>query len=276
MDINAPKIEYFESFANEITSKFRRLQAIIGHPTASGDYHEEVLRIVLRNFLSKRFSVKKGFIYAGPGKISKQIDIIIVDESSPVAYIFQEGDFSIVIPQAVVAIMEIKTSFNAKEFDQAIENIVSAKSIMEFPTSITGIVFGFDGTNPTKEILDSWFKRKIPTEFKGREKLSPDAFLFFSANKLIVRCNENAEIASYGKYYHYLNGTDNKNWILDGVAFQLSTVLALIIKACENKQFAMSHYFDDSQVDNFFQPSQSGLSLERFGFGDGMSLFKIL
>src|SRR3989338_6665288 len=122
-NINAPRIEYFESFANEILSKFRRLQSIVGHPTTSGDYHEEIIRTVLRNFLSKRFSVKKGFIYASQDKVSKQIDLIVIDENSPAAYIFQEGDFAIVIPQAVVAVMEVKTTLNAPNFDQALENI---------------------------------------------------------------------------------------------------------------------------------------------------------
>src|SRR3989338_2723259 len=126
-NINAPQIEYFESFANEITSKFRRLQNLVDHPTASGDYHEEILRTVLRNFLSKRFSVKKGFIYAGPEKVSKQIDLLVVDENSPAAYIFQEGDFAIVMPEAVVAVMEIKTTLNAPDFDFSIQNIASAK-----------------------------------------------------------------------------------------------------------------------------------------------------
>ena len=270
-NINAPKIEYFESFANEITSKFRRLQSIVGHPTASGDYHEEILRTVLRNFLSKRFSVKKGFIYADPGSVSRQIDVMIIDENCPAAYIFQEGDFAIVLPQAVAAIMEIKTSFNAPEFDQAIENIASAKSLMEFPANLTGIVFGFDGTKPTDDILDNLFKSPIPSSFKGKEVNAPDAIMFFSENALLVRCNENARIGPDGKYYHRLSGSDEQNVHMDGIAFQVSAVLAMIINACEQKEFTQSHYFADRQGFRLMQAERGGLSLERFSFGDGKS-----
>lgn len=274
-NINAPKIEYFESFANEITSKFRRLQTIVGHPTSNGDYHEEILRTVLRNFLTKRFSVKKGFIYSGPNKISKQIDIMIVDENSPAAYIFQEGDFAVVIPEAVVAVMEIKTALNASEFDQSIENISSAKSLMEFPVNLTGIVFGFDGTEPSDDTLDNWFKRDIPSSFKDREIYTPDAIMFFTHNSLFVRCNENVRIGPDGKYYHRLNGTDEYNWHLDGVAFQMSAVLAMIINACRRKEFTQSHTFLDPDSFSLFQAERGSLSLERFTFGDGKSKIEV-
>lgn len=270
-NINAPKIEYFESFANEITSKFRRLQSIVGHPTASGDYHEEVLRTVLRNFLSKRFSVKKGFIYAGSGSVSRQIDVMIIDENCPTAYIFQEGDFAVVLPQAVVAVMEIKTVFNANDFDQSIENIASAKILAKFPANLTGIVFGFDGTKPTNDILDNWFKRPIPSSFKGKEVSAPDAIMFFTENSLLVRCNDSARIGPDGKYYHRLSGSDEQNIHISGIAFQVSAILAMIMNACEQKEFAQSHYFADSERFRLMQAEQGGLSLERFSFGDGKS-----
>lgn len=271
-NINAPKIEYFESFANEITSKFRRLQNIVGHPTTSGDYHEEILRTVLRNFLSKRFSVKKGFIYAGAGKVSKQMDLMIIDENSPAAYIFQEGDFAIVIPQAVVAVMEIKTTLNAPDFDESIQNIASAKSLMDFPTNLTGVVFGFDGTNPSDEILDIWFKRPAVASFKEREILVPNAIIFFTAKSLLVCCNEKGKIQSGGKYYHRL--TDFDDVATNGIALQVSVVLAMIIAACENKQFMITHELPESEF-SLFQSERGGLSLERFAFGEGKSRLQI-
>ena len=268
-NINAPKIEYFESFANEITSKFRRLQSIVGHPTASGDYHEEILRTVLRNFLSKRFSVKKGFIYAGLEQVSKQIDLMVIDENSPAAYIFQEGDFAVVIPQAVVAVMEIKTTLNAPDFDQALENISSAKSLMEFPANLTGIVFGFDGTNPSDDILDDWFKRPTPAKFKGKDVLAPNAIMFFTEKTLLVHCNEQGQIAPDGKYYHRI-GTDDEGK-LHGADFQLSVILAMIVNACEQKEFTKTRYFADRQGFGLVQLERGGISLDRFSFGEGKS-----
>src|SRR3989344_1191285 len=181
MDSNSPKIEYFESFADEITSKFRRLSNLVKHNTTSGDYHEEILRTVLRNFLSKRFSVKKGFIYSGHEQVSKQIDLIVIDENSPMVYIFQEGDFAIVIPEAVVAVMEIKTVIQKDDFIEALENIFSAKSLMTsplFPANLGGIIFGYEGT--TENTLGDWFKNQEFSKFRNNEVMGPDAIMFFT------------------------------------------------------------------------------------------------
>lgn len=267
-NINAPKIDYFKSFADEISSKFRRLHSIIGHPTTSGDYHEEVMRVVLRNFLSKRFSVKKGFIFKNYDEVSKQIDIMIIDENSPAAYIFQEGDFAIVIPQAVVAVIEVKTTLNYPDFGKALENIASAKSLSKFSSDITGIIFGFDGTSPTDEILDAWFKRPELLKFQSQETFTPDAIMFFTANSLLVRCDEDVKIGPNGKYYHRLSGIDENDWEIDGIAFQMSVMLAMIINSCEKKENVITHEFT-ARTPHLLQADRGGLSLTRFSFGDG-------
>lgn len=269
-NINAPNLEYFESFANEIEGKFRRLQKIIKHPTATGDYHEEILRSVLRNFLSKRFSVKKGFIYSGPDKVSKQIDLMVIDEDSPAAYIFQEGDFAVVLPQAVAAVMEIKTTLNAKAFDESLENIASAKSLMDYPSNLTGIIFGFSGTGPNSRNLDrfvAWFNRPIPKKFEDQTQMIPDAIMFFDAKSLLVRCNEEGQMAPQGQYYH-LTGTDDVGE-LHGAHYQLSIILAIIISACERKAFTFAA--TKSQAFNLVQLERGGLSNTRFSFGKRLS-----
>ena len=95
--------------------------------------------------------------------------------------------------------------------------------------------------------------------------------MFFSENALLVRCNENARIGPDGKYYHRLSGSDEQNVHMEGIAFQVSAVLAMIINACEQKEFTQSHYFADRQGFRLMQADRGGLSLERFSFGDGKS-----
>ncbi|OIO47609.1 MAG: hypothetical protein COU83_02790 [Candidatus Portnoybacteria bacterium CG10_big_fil_rev_8_21_14_0_10_40_22] len=269
-NINAPKIEYFESIAAEIISKFRRLQSIVRHPTAYGDHHEEILKTVLRNFLTKRFSVKKGFIYVGHGKVSRQIDLMIIDENSPAAYIFQEGDFAVVLPQAVVAVMEIKTTLNVPDFEKALENVSSAKSLMEFPANLTGIVFAYDGTNPTNDVLDVWFKRQKASVFKGKEDVAPDAIMFFAMGRLLVRGDENKNIGG-GKYYYSLIG--GKNEIksgMDSKAYQMSVILAMIINSCEQKEFIKTGRLVERQGFKLVQIERGALEDVRFAFKTGM------
>jgi hypothetical protein len=91
---------YYDSFAKEIISKFQRVRSLVSHNPTNGEYHEEILKVVLKNFLSKRFSVKTGFVYKNEFEVSNQVDIMIVDEYRVSAYIYQEGDFAIVRPSA--------------------------------------------------------------------------------------------------------------------------------------------------------------------------------
>ena len=114
--------QYFDSFAEELLAKFRRVGHLVSHNPTSGDYHEEILRVVLRNFVSKRYSVKTGFVYENDTEVSNQVDVLVVDKYHASAYIYQEGDFAIVRPHATVAAIEIKTVLSATEFDKALKN----------------------------------------------------------------------------------------------------------------------------------------------------------
>lgn len=85
-----------------------------------------------------------------------------------------------------------------------------------------------------------------------------------------MRCNEKGAISSDGKYYHQI-GIDDEGK-LHGVSFQISVILALIISACEREEFGRTHLIRESlAVKYFLQLERSGLSVERFRFGEGRS-----
>lgn len=273
-NINPLDIEYFESFANEIEGKFNRVKMLVSNNVASGNYHEEVLRTILRNFLTKRFSVKTGFIYKDKNEVSNQIDILIVDESSPAAYLFQEGDFAVVIPDAVVATMEVKTTLNASDWDKAVSNIASAKRLFEFPVNLTSIVFGYRGTIPTDKRLNKWFTRSQPVDILKNEKpLHPDAVLFFSDGCLLTPHNEEGNWSRGGKYYHKLFRSDEvKKESVTDTGWQISIILAMIVSACEHKDFQISRRFKNGSIaDKLVQMEGSMRSHSRFKFGEGLS-----
>jgi Domain of unknown function (DUF6602) len=120
---------YYDSFAEEMVAKFRRVGHLIPNKATNGYYHEEILRSVLRNFLSKRFSVKTGFVYKSPQEFSNQIDIMIIDEYEASAYIYQEGDFAIVRPRSVVGVLEVKTLLRSGDFDEALDNVAGVAPV---------------------------------------------------------------------------------------------------------------------------------------------------
>ena len=87
---------------------------------------------------------------------------MVVDEYKASAYIYQEGDFAIVRPRSVVAVLEVKTLLRGSEFDEALDNIASAKRQADNPERICGMVFGYDGTKPSPTSLNNWFSPSIP------------------------------------------------------------------------------------------------------------------
>lgn len=272
-NINPLNINYFESFASEIEGKFNRLKLLISDRTASGNYHEEVMRTVLRNFLSKRYSVKTGFVFKDKDNVSNQIDILIIDENEPAAYIFQEGNFAVVIPEAVVATIEVKTTCNAGDFDKSVENIGSVKRLFEFPTNINSIIFGYQGTTPSDKNLNNWFKRPILTEVSTDKPLGADAIMFFASGCLLVTHNKDGKWEKGGKYYHKLFRSDEvKDKTISDKGWQISIILALIIGACEHKDFQISRRFKNGSVaSRLIQMEGAMTSHSRFSFGEGLS-----
>ena len=125
---NSINQKYFESFASESAGKFRRINHLTTNArVAIGNYHEAILKVAIKNFLSDRYTVKTGYIYFDDQNISDQVDILIIDENYSFSYLFKEGDFAIIKPEAVVCAIEVKSVLNKQNFEQAILNITRAK-----------------------------------------------------------------------------------------------------------------------------------------------------
>jgi hypothetical protein len=237
--------QYYDSFADEILAKFQRISQLVGHGPTNGDYHEEILRVVLRNFLSKRFSVKKGFVYKNESEVSSQVDIIIVDEYQASAYIYQDGDFAIVRPRAVVAVLEVKTTLRSGDFDLALANIASVKRLTENPDDICGMIFGYDGTKPSPSTLDRWFKRAPAVALKDTPLLGPTLFAFFRHGLLLERYNPATSAIDDGTNYHVSQHFTTTNPIPEPVSegWQLRVILAVIYAVCERLEFRRTRTF---------------------------------
>ncbi|HEY2004681.1 MAG TPA: DUF6602 domain-containing protein [Candidatus Saccharimonadia bacterium] len=269
-NVNRLSTAYFDSFAAEIQGKFHRLSHLVAHAGSNGTYHEEIVRTVLRNFLTKRYSVKTGFIYKDDQQVSRQMDIIIVDENSPSAYIFQEGDFAVVIPEAVVAFVEIKSRLTSQEFNGALKNIASAKFLFEYPTDVAGIIFGYlsgnAGTGLTDARAGSWFRSVVPADFGvGTNKFyGPDAMIWLQDNFSIMRYDIKRNAIGAGLDYRRLKSTDQQS------GWQLSILLAMIVGACETREFKHSRQFAETQANRLLGMEVMDVSEEIFVFGQGV------
>lgn len=106
-------LEYHKSIARELDATKDRIRQLIGgqHWLTVGEHKEAVLRKVLRNHLPESARVGRGFV-CFRDRTSRQIDILITSYNKPA--LFKDGELVLVTPDAVQAIVEVKTSLNSR------------------------------------------------------------------------------------------------------------------------------------------------------------------
>jgi hypothetical protein len=111
---------YHISIGDELRSTKDRIRNLIGaaHWQTDGEHKEAVLRKILRMHLPETLQVGKGFV-CGPDRTSSQADILITNRSKPT--LFKDGELVLVTPDAVDAIIEVKTSLDGS----AIEDVIA-------------------------------------------------------------------------------------------------------------------------------------------------------
>lgn len=100
--------EFHKSIAKELAATQDRIRNLIGdtHWQTDGEHKEAALRKVLRNHIPDLYHVGRGFVSL-KNDTSNQIDILITDKKHPT--LFRDGQLRIVTPDAVRAIIEVKT-----------------------------------------------------------------------------------------------------------------------------------------------------------------------
>jgi hypothetical protein len=138
--------EYFQYINDEFVLMNKKLKNLIKDKVALGNENESILREFLKNYIPKHYSIGQGFIFKNRNEISKQCDIILYD-SSFFPPIFKKGDFVVLMPEAVLSVIEVKAEIKTgKDFlISAIENIKSARILNN---RISGLIFGYRGSLP--------------------------------------------------------------------------------------------------------------------------------
>jgi hypothetical protein len=211
-----------DSYAMEFTAKYKRISSIIKHSQSIGNYHENIVRSFLSSFLSNRYSVKTGFIYDGINeRVSRQIDIIVIDESIPSAYYFKENDFAIVDKKAVVCGIEVKSTFTKENYLDYLN-----KNIDYYSFCPNYSFYGFFFESRTKEmpqLLEKWYN-----SFSIPDKIENYGSAIFILNKGFIKFAPPNFASMWGHYF-----TINQYETDDIESIVVSTFLAGIQKDCE-------------------------------------------
>lgn len=145
--------DYFVSLTSELNALKNRVRTFIenSHWQTDGEWKESVLRAFLRRNLPDSIKIGRGFVITEK-KISKQIDILIYDGTKPV--LFQDGDLVFLTPDAVLGVIEVKTSLNLSSFNKAIKKLTANIKIIETGYPIKRVYGLFSYENETNNIDD--------------------------------------------------------------------------------------------------------------------------
>jgi hypothetical protein len=84
-------IEFHKTTTKELKAIQDRIKNLVPNWLEDGMYKEAVLKSIIQNFLPKNFDIASGYVIRptqirGNHEVSKQIDIIIYDNSFPVLF----------------------------------------------------------------------------------------------------------------------------------------------------------------------------------------------
>ncbi len=201
---------YIESVANEILSKYRRLDSVLSHAPTRGSYHEKIIRDVIRGYLPSTFSTGEGFIINKEGKTSTQMDILIVDNLDPRSFGYKDNDFYIASDIATTSFGEVKTYCTKKEFMTAFKNLIEASIIMKGDNAAraTSFLFCYDAY-ASKETFSSWLDLAtsgVPRNGSVRVWNFPD-YIFCLKKKIMFKRTQ----VPGGIQYFNLTSSDSKS-----------------------------------------------------------------
>jgi hypothetical protein len=136
---------YASLIGQTFSTRLNMLARVIGdvHHPSLGNYKERLLTATIRNHVPKAFSVGTGFVLfprersassaIPPGydalnqsdyEVSRQCDILVYD-SATYPPVFEDGDFVVLRPEAVRAVVEVKGSLDNEEIDSIVDHFLA-------------------------------------------------------------------------------------------------------------------------------------------------------
>jgi len=130
MENVADFLAYQKTIAKELASIKDRVRNLVRHWPTDGTFKEEALRQILRRHLPSSLQVGTGFVVRNDGTSSSQIDILIIDRTSPT--LFKDGDLLIVTPEAVRGAIEVKSRLSgSSQISKVLDKICALKKLLK-------------------------------------------------------------------------------------------------------------------------------------------------
>ena len=110
-------------FDNLESSLYSDMSIRIEHDLEDGKYREYLVKKIFGKIIPSKYSITNGFVIDSDNNISKEMDIIIYDRS----YVppFFDETYTVVPIEAVIAVIQVKTTITAKTLKESIDNLNS-------------------------------------------------------------------------------------------------------------------------------------------------------
>src|SRR5579872_3441289 len=157
------------SAGQQLRADFEHVRATMPHAGIKGAEVEQILRTFLDRHLPQRFRTGTGLMIDSANNLSNEMDIIVYDALSSPLYRFSERA-QIIPADSVASIVQVKSSLNKRELDDAYKNIASAKKLKKRPLSdidrratgsplstvaTFGVVFGFNADTSLNTLAEN-------------------------------------------------------------------------------------------------------------------------
>ena len=153
-------IDYYKSITQELAAAKNKVRLLIGsrHWASDGSHKEAVLRNTLKSYIPEMLRVGTGFvcyprILLYDDDTSRQLDILITDKRKPT--LFRDGEVVFVAPDAVRAIVEVKTKVKKGELKKVLTKLVEERKRMSTarnPQCIIGL-FVYEAIRASDEFV---------------------------------------------------------------------------------------------------------------------------
>lgn len=150
--------DLFREAGRQLRAEFQAIKGTNPLPGERGGEAEDIVRRFLNDHLPKRFAADTGLVVDDEGGVSLQCDVIVYDASNSPVY--RRGPRVLILPSDnVAAVLEVKSTLNKAELEDAAKKIASVKRLKRSPvtnvdqpatfgslimTRTMGVVFAYD------------------------------------------------------------------------------------------------------------------------------------
>jgi hypothetical protein len=124
------KKDYYSSYRDELLARRDRIRSLTKQSKVQGDYHEALIRELVREQVPEKYKVGHGLVYEKTsGKRSHECDVLVYGTETRPLFEFKSQDLVIAKPDSVKFVIQVKSKLTSKTLKDAINNLRSVKTM---------------------------------------------------------------------------------------------------------------------------------------------------